>query len=202
MKPSDDRKGASGQRPDATDRHGIWIAVYLLCYFVASSLDLWTTAMVLRTPGGFEANVYVAPGQIYRPLNAWAVTLAAGGVMAALFAFGIANAGLVSKHWLSQPIRSLGKAYLNPFSRRLIDRSPLHAMAWALAFVLLRLLAALNNWMIAAGTIGPIGKLVSTLALITSPTISFIVVAAGLFGALMVVMLPVAARLITLLRRH
>jgi hypothetical protein len=189
------------QKP-RSGHHSAWILIYLLSYFAASSLDLWTTALVLRTPGGYEANVYVAPGQNYHALNAWAVTLAAGGVMAALFAFGVANANLVSRQWLREPVRSLRKAYLNPFSRKLIDRSPLHAMAWALAFIVLRLLAALNNWMIAAGTVGPIGKLLSAVAMVTSPAVSFVVVAGGLFILLMVVMLPVAARLMMFLRAH
>ncbi len=53
---------------------------------------------------------------------------------------------------------------LNPWSKAVIDRPPLHALSYAIPFVALRLLAAANNLLISACGLAPPGSLVKAVA--------------------------------------
>jgi hypothetical protein len=173
---------------------GLWVAGYLFAYLAASMLDLGTTELALRA-GGSEGNVFATNAGTYDCIRSLLVTGVGGLVMTALFAFGIKNAARVSGHWLKHPMRSFLIFYLNPWSAGLIDRSPLHALSFAGAFVVLRVLAAVNNMFIVAGSVGPIGALVRTVSRITTPEFGFAFVLGPAFILLAVLLAPFCAKL-------
>jgi hypothetical protein len=109
-------------------------------------------------------------------------------------------ASQVSELWLSHPIRSFAKLYINPWSRAVRDRAPLHMLSFVLAFVPLRVLAAANNILIAETGSAPLGRLVGVASRATSPTIGFWLVLGPLFYALAIGVFPVAARIIRWLK--
>lgn len=170
--------------------------IYVAAFLSASYLDLWTTAQALHHAGVSEANVYSTSQGIYSAAKAWATTAGGGVVMASLFAFGIRNAGFVSDAAIEHPVRSFSKFYLNPWSRRFIDRSPLHALSYALAFVLLRLLAAGNNSVLMVGGVGPLGAAVRWVGRMTSPALGFVLAIGVVYFGLAIVLSPVAAELV------
>ena len=183
-------------RPMSREKSWLWIGGYVMAYLVASSLDLWTTGLALRISGRSEANAYAAPGGHYSPSKVWIITFLGCAVMAALFAFGARHASEVAERWIRRPFGSLKRPYLNPFSTRHLDRSPLHAIAWAIGFVVFRLLAAVNNLLVVAGGNGPIGGAVRAAGRATSPKTGFALVAGGLYVGLMIAVLPIAAKVI------
>ena len=56
--------------------------------------------------------------------------------------YSLLSARHVAQHWIRHPLRSFGKLYINPWSKRIRDRSALHMLSFVIAFVPLRLLAA------------------------------------------------------------
>jgi|GEM_PF-1534871 len=185
-------------RPITTARKplsvGAWTAIYFVAYCAASALDLGTTELALRA-GGAEANVFATEGGVYANLRSLAMTSAGGVVMTALFTFGIANAGRVSDKWLRRPMASFMTFYVNPWSPRFTDRSPLHAVCFAAAFALLRTLAAANNLVIVEGGVGPIGAAVRAVGRLTSAQLGLALVVGPIYIALAVLLGPVFARL-------
>lgn len=176
------------------------LGTYLAAFLAASYLDLWTTGQALHHAGVSESNVYATSAGLYSASRAWLITAAGGAVMASLFAFGLRNAALVSETSLDHPLRSFSKFYLNPWSRRFIDRSPLHAISFALAFVLLRLLAAANNSVLMAGGVGPLGAAVRWVGRLTSPASGFVLTIGIVSVGLSVLLSPTAAALVRRVR--
>jgi hypothetical protein len=166
---------------------------YLAAYFAASAADLTTTEMAIRA-GGAEANVYVTDAGSYLAARALLLTGAGGIAMAALFALGHFYADRVAPIWLEHPITSFGRVYLNPWSR--IERSPLHAVSYAIAFVALRFLAAGNNICIVAGLKPPIGTAVRAIGYVTTQATGFVLVVGTLYLLLVVTLSPLAANVI------
>lgn len=177
-----------------------WVGLYLLVYLAASYLDLWSTGLALRRTDAFEANVFANEDSVYSATKAWAITALGGIGFAALFAFGATYARRVSDHWLDHPFRSFLVLFVNPWSPRVIDRTPLRYLAYALAFVMLRLLATGNNLLIASGETGPLGSAVGAVGARTSPAFGFISVIGLVYMAMVIAFLPVAARLLRQMR--
>ncbi len=180
------------------------IAAYVAVYLLVSSLDLWSTALALRLSGTSEANVFVTDGGLYNSARAWLITFAGGAVVTGMFAFGVMRAPQVAERWLERPVRSFLEVRsilrLNPFSHRSIHRSPLHMMSFALAFVVLRLLAGVNNLLIYEGYTGPIGAAVRAVGRVTTPLLGFVLAGGGLYILLVLAVAPAAARLISWVR--
>ncbi len=173
---------------------------YLLAYLVASYLDLHTTILALQRPGTSEGNVYSTSGHDYIAAKAWLITAAGAVFIEAFLLFGALNAQRVSEHWLRHPIRSFGKLYVIFWSRKVMDRSPLHMLSFVIAFVPLRLLAAANNLLIYHYGTAPLGRLIGLLSHRTSLVVAFWLVMGTLFYLLAFVCSPLAARLIMWLR--
>jgi len=169
------------------------IMTYLVAYFAASVADLVTTKMAIQA-GGKEANVYVTDAGSYLAARALLLTGVGGVAMAALFAFGHFYADRVAPIFLEHPITSFGRFYLNPWSR--IERSPLHAASYAIAFVALRFLAAGNNICIVVGLKPPIGTAVRAIGYATTQATGFVLVVGTLYLLLAVVLSPLAANVI------
>jgi hypothetical protein len=175
-------------------------AAYLLAYFIASYLDLYTTTLALRRPGTSEGNVYSTSGHDYMPTKAWAITAAGALFIEAFLLFGAVYADRVSEHWLRHPICSFAKMYVRFWSPKVMDRSPLHMLSFVVAFVPLRLLAAGNNLSIYYFGTGPLGRLIGLLSHRTSLVVAFWLVMGSLFYLLTFACSPLAARLIVWLR--
>src|SRR3954471_17758498 len=77
---------------------------YLLAYFIASYLDLYTTLLALQRPGTSEGNVYSTSGHDYIATKAWLITFAGAVFIEAFLLFGALNARRVSEHWLRHPL--------------------------------------------------------------------------------------------------
>jgi hypothetical protein len=116
--------------------------------------------------------------------------------MVACVVFGAAYANRVAEVWLRHPVRSFARPYLNSWSKAVIDRSPLHALSYAIAFVALRLLAAANNLLLSTCGVAPLGSLVKAVAARTSPAVGLVVVIGAAYVLLAVAVAPLAARLI------
>jgi hypothetical protein len=175
--------------------------LYALAYLAASWLDLWTTGLALTRPGASEGNVYATTGAAYISTKAWLITGVGGAVVEAFLLFAALNAGRVAETWLRRPVRSFAKLYVNPFAAGVIDRSPLQAMCFVIAFVPLRLLAAANNTMIWETGRAPLGELIGRASNATTPLIGFWAVMAPLFYLLAFACAPAAVRVIRWLRR-
>jgi hypothetical protein len=169
------------------------IFTYLAVYFVASAADLMTTKMAIGS-GGSEANVYVTQAGFYFAARAWLLTGLGAVAMGSLFAFGLFYARCVVPHWFDHPLASFGYIYLNPWSR--LERSPLHAISYANAFVMLRFLAAANNLCIVVGLKSPIGSAVRAVGHITTPALGFTLVIGALYFALVLTLSPTAAKML------
>ena len=166
--------------------------LYLAVYAVVSWADLFTTKLALQQPNTVEGNVYAVGDDGYSASKAWTITAFGALFILPFLVFGLSAARRVSERWLQHPIRSFGKFYINPFSRKVIDRSPLHMLSFVLAFPLLRLLAAGNNWMISETGTGPLGWLVGQLSNATNPTLGFWLVLGPLFYLLAFACSPLA----------
>jgi len=183
-------------------RRATFIAIgYGAAFLIAAWLDLSTTSLALTRAGASEGNVYATSGGSYVSASAWLITAIGGFFVEGFLLFAVLNASKVSEVWLRKPIRSFAKFYINPFSRNVMDRSPLHVLSFAIAFVPLRLLAALNN--IAIFTFGdaPLGRLVGIAGRMTTPLIGFWLVLGTLFYLLAFAASPIGARLIHWLLR-
>jgi len=172
-------------------------AVYLFLYFIASSLDLTTTALALKQSEVHEQNVFVTSAQAYQSLRAWVITLAGGIMMTGCVIFAIRNARCADEVWSQHPVRSFALFYVNPWSQKAIGRSPVHMLSFAIAFVVLRVLAAANNTLIYVYGVAPIGAPIQWIARKTSPVFGFTVVIVPLFYLLAIAISPVAARMVT-----
>ena len=174
----------------------VWSIVYLGAYIVASSLDLWTTEIALRTTRASEGNVFATDRGAYAAAKAWAITGIGAAIMVACVVFSALNAGKVATIWLEHPVRSFAKPYIFPWSGSVIDRSPLHLLCFAIAFVVLRLVAAGNNLTIRAVGVAPLGSFVKGVAARTSPIMGLLLVIGTLYVLLAIALSPFAARLI------
>jgi hypothetical protein len=158
-----------------------FIVIYLVAYLLASTADLASTSLGLRRPGASEKNVFATTDGAYAAARAWALTAAGAFVMVGCVVYALRNADRVEERWLRQPVRSFGKLYLNPFSQRSIGVTPLHLLSLALGFVVMRLLAAMNNLLVYFYGFGPIGELIKAISPRTSALAGFAIVAGGLF---------------------
>ena len=182
-------------------RTALLAIAYALAFVFAAWLDLSTTALALTRAGASEGNVYATTADGYAAARAWLITGLGGVVVEGYLLFGALNAGKAAEVWLQRPIRSFAKFYINPFARGVIDRSPIHALSFVIAFVPLRMLAALNNIAIYATGDAPLGRLVGYAGRLTTPTIGFWLVMGTLFYLLAFGVSPIAASLIRWLRR-
>ena len=174
--------------------------LYAAAYLVASSLDLWTTRIALRG-GGPDGNPFVNSGGDYDAARAWFITALGGVVLVAYFVFGAVNANRVAAKWLRRPMRSFfvgpwSMASLVPWSKAVLDRSPLHALSFAVAFVILRLLGAGNNLCLVLYRVAPIGWFVNAVSTRTSPVLGLFVVGGGLYVLLALATSPWVAWII------
>jgi hypothetical protein len=170
---------------------------YLVAYSIASYLDLSTTALALRQSQVHEQNVFVTAGSSYLSLRAWAITFLGGIFMVGCVAFAFLNAPRVEQTWLEHPGRSFALFYINPWSQAAIGRSPLHMLSFAMAFVVLRLMAAGNNLSIHWYGIAPIGLPIEWIGRRSSPVIGFAAVLIPLFYLLSLALSRPAARIIS-----
>lgn len=166
--------------------------LYLAVYALVSWADLFTTKLALLQPNTVEGNVYAVGDDGYSAAKAWTITAVGALFILPFLVFGLVAAGRVSDGWLRHPIRSFAKLYINPFSKRVMDRSPLHMLSFVLAFPVLRLLAAGNNWLISETGTGPIGWLVGQVSNATNPTFGFWLVLGPLFYLLAFACSPLA----------
>jgi len=178
---------------------------FAAAYFAASGADLWTTALALHRADASEGNVFATSSGAYNSAKAWWITDAAAILVIGLFLQGVSYAGRVSPQWLDRPMRSYFYRHFNPlfidtWSKRSRDRAPIHAVSFALAFVVLRLLAAGNNLIIAAGYSGPLGVAVRAVGRMTTPGIGLILAMGALYMALAVLLSPLSAALLRSLR--
>jgi hypothetical protein len=198
---------ASGKTVLNWQRFVLLVCAYAVAYFVASGLDLWTTALALHRPDVGEGNVFATSAGGYNAARAWWITNIASVLMTGLFAAGLWYADRMSPEWLKKPIRSFFYRHFNPlyldfWSSRTRDRAPLHAVSFAMAFVVLRLFAALNNLLIAAGYSGPMGAAVKAVGDLTTPAIGLILAMGALYTLLALAFAPLGARLIRLPLRN
>jgi hypothetical protein len=105
-------------------------------------------------------------------------------LLASFFAFGLVKAGRASKRWLERPRRSLLTLSPPPWYSQALEYLPLHALAYPIAFVALRILAGFNNLLIAGGLVRPLGWAVKTASNATTPTKGFWILAAIVYLAL------------------
>ncbi len=174
--------------------------IYLVLYGFASYCDLATTSLVLTQTHHHEGNVFVTRGHAYQAGVSLMVTLGGALFMVACVVAAMQNAARVSERWLAEPIRSFAHMYVNPFTPRALAYSPIHLLSFALAFIPLRLLAAVNNALIFAFGIAPLGAPIEWIARRSSPVFGFVAVIVPVFYVLAVAMAPVAARVLRLLR--
>lgn len=166
--------------------------LYGAAYLGASFLDLWTTQLALRDPRAAEGNPFAVVQDSYSAGQAWIYTAVVGPILLAYVGYGLAKLHRVSDATLRNPLRSYAQfrswigltvllsLYFVPRS----DRAALHTLSAAVAFVVLRLLAAANNAMIAhwgdgflAASMRPAISTIGSLG-------AFILVICGLYVAL------------------
>lgn len=191
-------------QPGSRSRSGriaLLCGLYLVAYSIVSYADLYTTGLALKQPGTVEGNVYANGEGGYSSVAAWAITVAGAAFIVGCLVWSLVQSRHVSAPCLRHPIRSFGKLYILPWSKRILDRSPLHMLSFVIAFLLLRLLAAGNNWMIHESGTGPLGWLVGIASNYTTPTIGFWLVLAPLFYLLAIALSPLAARVIRWFQR-
>jgi hypothetical protein len=175
----------------------VFVIIYLAIYFVASWMDLTTTSLGLTKSGVSEKNVLTINGEGYSSQSAWLLTLIGAIILTACIFESFRNAQRVKEQWLQHPVRSFGKFYINPWSEFAIGFTPIHFLSLAISFLLLRMLAALNNLTVYWYGIGPMGKLMEIVAAKTSPLIGFSIVGFSFFIVTTLVVSPFAARIIT-----
>jgi hypothetical protein len=168
-------------------------AAYVIAYALGSWADLGSTALALQVEGASETNIFFTSGGSYSAADAMGMTIGGGVVMTAVFVFGYLNMDRISDRWLRRPVLSFATFYMNPWSRRFIDRSPLHYLSLAVGYVALRLLAGINNSLIAADLPGPLGLSVHWLGKQTTPLTGFALAVGGLYLVLSIILTkPVA----------
>ncbi|MFN2509782.1 MAG: hypothetical protein ABR589_13580, partial [Chthoniobacterales bacterium] len=150
-----------------------------------------------QRPGVFEKNIFATNAAGYSAARAWLLTAAGAVVLGACILFAVRNSARVEETWLRHPVRSFGKFYLNPWSTSGLGVSPLHMLSFAIAFLLLRMIAAANNLSVYMSGFGPVGELIKAAAAATSPGVGFCIVAFSLFLVALIIVSPLAARLIT-----
>ena len=185
------------RKPVGAQRLVTFIALYFAAYLAASYVDLGSTSLGLQRPGVTEKNLFATDAAgTYLPAQGWLLTLGGAVVLLLCILLAFRNARRVDERWLRHPLQSFGKLYANPFSSTGLSVAPLHALSFALAFVVLRLLAGANNLLVYYYGWGPIGQTIKWLSNATSPLIGFCVVVFSLFAVTLVAMAPLAARVI------
>ena len=172
-----------------------FFVAYVACYVAASYADLATTSLGLRREGVSEKNVFVVTGEGYSDSRAWLITVLGGLVLIGCVWFAARNANRVDERWLRQPIRSLCVVYFSPWSKKGIAVAPLHALGLAMAFVILRVVAAANNLLVYAFGISPMGTPMKLIGAEMSPLAGFVIVGFSCLVFLAVALLPVAVRI-------
>lgn len=169
------------------------MAAYLAAYWIASYLDLATTALAVQMPDVHERNIFAVNANGFATSKAWLTTAAGAIIMTGCVIFSFRRAADISEIWLRHPIRSFGKFYVNPWSANVRDRSPIHMLSFALAFVVLRVLAATNNLLLCEQRFAPLGALVGAVGARTSPLIGFVVPIVIVFYMIAILVSPIAA---------
>jgi hypothetical protein len=178
-------------------RLGIVALAYLAAYFAAGWLDLYSTELALRSASAQEGNVLATDEKGYSSALAWKITLFAAPLIAGALVFGLANARHVARRRLEHPVRFFGNPlYLAFWREQVLDRSPLHLAAFAIAFPVLRIIAAANNLLIYCCDTAPLGWLIGRVARHSSLPLGFWLVMGPLFCLLALAFAPVAARLL------
>lgn len=185
-----------GPLPYQPRRVLVVFAIYLIAYFAAAWMDLYTTELALQKPGTTEGNVYATNEGGYSSKAAWMITIISAPFIAAFLAWGLIRGHHVSRYCFDHPIRSFGKFYILPWRKRILDRSPLHMASFAIAFPALRVLAAGNNLMIYLIGTGPLGWLVGYFSNRTTPAIGFWLVMGPLFCLLAIGFAPTAGSIL------
>lgn len=182
---------------------------YAVAYLGASSLDLLTTHLALLQEHAAEGNPFAVANGTYSSLHAWLYTTLLGPVIVGYAGYGIANLHRVTDAVLRSPLRSyagsggwlgltiLVSAYFVPKS----DRAALHTLSAAIAFVVLGLLAAANNTMIALWGDGFLSALLRLVTPAVGSFWAFVLVMCGLYAALIVATAKVLARQVYIARR-
>jgi len=173
------------------------LLVYLAAYFAASWLDLASTQLGLQRPGTSEKNVFaITSDGTFDLEKAWLITLGGAVILGACVLYAVTQAGRVDEHWLRHPVRAMGQFHLNPFSPAALRFAPLQLLTIAIAFPILRAVAAANNMLLYWIGWGPLGALIKALAAVTSPLIGFAVVVILALVLVMVLVAPATARLL------
>ena len=171
--------------------------VYLFAYAVASYLDLWTTKVALNRSGAHEGNAFVTSGATYLTTRAWIINIVGGVIMLGCIVFSAAYAARTETQWLRHPIASFKNVYLNPWATTAIRVSPLHLLSIAVAFVVMRLMAAVNNLLIYFHGFAPLGWSIEFLSKLVPVPLAFGLVIFTLFYLLAILVSPLAAKLIS-----
>lgn len=144
-----------------------WLLLaYVGAYLLVSWLDVFTTGLALTRPVATEGNVYSTSRGVWDAGRAWTITLVGGLMITGFLVMGAQRADAAPERWLAHPIRSFARLYLNPFAPRNADIAAIHCLAFAFGFVVLRLLAAINNLLIWRTDTGPLGQ---AIGLLTGP---------------------------------
>jgi hypothetical protein len=177
-------------------RPAMILVAYVACYLAASFADLASTSLGLRREGIFEKNVFVVTGEGYSDFRAWLITIFGGLVLVGCVWFAARNANRVDERWLQRPFRSLGVVYLSPWSSKGLAVAPMHALSLAMAFVVLRFVAAANNLLVYFFGVSPMGTPMKVIGARMSPLAGFVIVGFSCLVTLAVVLLPLASRTI------
>lgn len=184
------------------ERKLTWLVlVYVIAYLVVSWLDLFSTGLALQSPVASEGNVYSTPHGVWDAGRAWTITLMGGLFIVVFLVMGARRADAAGDRWLAHPIHSFQRLYLNPFAARNIDIAAIHCLAFAFGFVVLRLLAVINNLLIWQADTGPLGVAIGLLSAPLGPTGAFWLVMGPTFYLTTFACAPLAARTIGWLRR-
>ena len=177
------------------------ILVYAGAYLLVSWLDVFTTGLALTRPVATEGNIYSTPHGVWDEGRAWTITLVGGVMIIGFLVLGALRADAAAEQWLAHPIRSFRRLYLNPFAARNADIAAIHCLAFAFGFVVLRLLAAINNLLIWRTDTGPLGRAIGLLTGPFGPTGAFWLVMGPTFYLTAFACAPLAVRTIGWLRR-
>ena len=168
-------------------------AAYAAAYLAASFLDLWTTSLALLQTRAAEGNPFDVVDGDYSAARAWTYTGIVGLLLIAYVGYGVANLHRVAAVHLQRPLLSYAQfggwwgltvllaVYFVPRS----DRAALHTLSAAIAFVVLRLLAAVNNAMIAVWGDGFLSAALRPVISVVGPLPAFVLVICGLYAVLM-----------------
>lgn len=171
----------------------VLLIVYAAAYFLAGWLDIHTTVLALTRPEATEGNVLATTPNGYESVRAWLITGLGFAVIAACLIWSAVKSPKVAHIWLTHPVRSFAKIYINPLGRSVRDRAPLHMMCFVVAFVPLRALAAANNLLIWKFGTGPLGYLIGVLSHQMGLILSFWLVMGPCFYAVAIACAPLSA---------